>query len=122
MCRIAPQASPESRSRARLFGIEEDWMKYLENGEYLCAVEISTKQNYNMIDGKRNNIETPKEAKPGKDKISLLERLKEKQQLLISGARKRIRKRKASAICRKQFGVWDDVMSIVPYLVFYFET
>lgn len=62
-------------------------MKYLENSEYLCAVEISAKQNYNMIDGKRNNIETPKEAKPGKDKISLLERLKEKQQLLISGAR-----------------------------------
>lgn len=71
-----PQASPESRSRAWLFGIEEDWMKYLENGEYLCAVEISAKQNYNMIDGKRNNIETPKEAKPGRDKTSLLERLK----------------------------------------------
>ena len=51
-------------------------MKYLENGEYLCAVEISTKQNYNMIDGKRNNMETPKEAKPGRDKTSLLERLK----------------------------------------------
>lgn len=54
----------------------------------MCAVEISAKQNYNMIDGRRNNIETPKVAKPGKDKISLLERLKEKQQLLISGARK----------------------------------
>lgn len=53
----------------------------------MCAVEISAKQNYNKIDGKRNNIETPEEAKPGKDKISLLERLKEKQQLLISGAR-----------------------------------
>ena len=97
-------------------------MKHLENGEYLCAVEISTKQNYNLIDGKRNNIETPKEAKPGRDKTSLLERLKEKQQLLISGAEKRTRKRKASAICRKQFEVWDDVMSIVPYpLFFYFE-
>ena len=63
-------------------------MKYLENGEYLCAVEISAKQNYNMIDGKRNNMETPKEAKPDKDKISLLERPKEKQQLLTSGTRK----------------------------------
>lgn len=71
-----------------------DWMKYLENGEYLCAVEISTKQNYNMIDGKRNNNETPKEAKPGKDKISLLERLKEKQQLLISGTRKEDKEKK----------------------------
>lgn len=95
MCRIAPQTSPESRSIARLFGIEEDWMKYLENGEYLCAVEISTKQNYNMIDGKRNNIETPKEAKPGKDKISLLERLKEKKQLLISGTRKEDKEKKS---------------------------
>lgn len=88
MCRIAPQTSPESKSIARLFDFEEDWMKYLENGEYLCAVEISTKQNYNMIDGKCNNMETPKEAKQGKDKISLLERMKENQQLLISGARK----------------------------------
>lgn len=94
MCRIAPQTSPESRSIARLFGIEEDWMKYLENGEYLCAVEISTKQHYNLIDGKRNHIETPKEAKPGKDKISLLERLKEKQQLLISDAKKEDKEKK----------------------------
>lgn len=69
-------------------------MKYLENGEYLCAVEISTKQNYNMIDGKRNNMETPKEAKPDNEKTSLLERLKEKQQLLISGARKEDKEKK----------------------------
>lgn len=94
MCRIAPQASPESRSRARLFGIEEDWMKYLENGEYLCAVEISAKQNYNMIDGRRNNMETPKAEKPDNEKTSLLERLKEKQQLLISGARKEDKEKK----------------------------
>lgn len=71
-----------------------DWMKYLENGEYLCAVEISTKQNYNMIDGKRNNNETPKEAKPDNEKTSLLERLKEKQQLLISDARKEDKEKK----------------------------
>lgn len=70
-------------------------MKYLENGEYLCAVELSTKQNYNMIDGKRNKTETPKEAKPGKDKISLLERLKEKPQLLISGTRKEDKEKKS---------------------------
>ena len=61
----------------------------------MCAVEISAKQNYNMIDGKRNNIETPKEAKPGKDKISLFERLKEKQQLLISGTRKEDKEKKS---------------------------
>lgn len=70
-------------------------MKYLENGEYLCAVEISTKQNYNMIDGKHNNIETPKEAKPGKDKLSLLERMKEKPQILISDARKEDKEKKS---------------------------
>lgn len=69
-------------------------MKYLENGEYLCAVEISAKQNYNMIDGKRNNIETPEEAKPGNKKTSLLERLKEKQQILISGTRKEDKEKK----------------------------
>lgn len=78
-----------------LFGIEkEDWMKYLENGEYLRAAEISTEQNYNMIDGRRNNIETPKVAKPDNEKTSLLERLKEKQQLLISGARKEDKEKK----------------------------
>ena len=70
-------------------------MKYLENGEYLRAAEISTEQNYNMIDGRRNNIEAPKAEKPGKDKISLLERLKEKQQLLISGARKEDKEKKS---------------------------
>ena len=69
-------------------------MKYLENSEYSCAVEISAKQNYNMIDGKRNNNETPKEAKPDNEKTSLLERLKEKQQLLISDARKEDKEKK----------------------------
>lgn len=30
-----------------LFGVEkQDWMKYLENGEYLRAAEISEEQNY----------------------------------------------------------------------------
>lgn len=67
----------------------------MENGEYLRAAEISTEQNYNMIDGRRNNIEAPKAKKPGKDKISLLERLKEKQQLLISGARKEDKEKKS---------------------------
>ena len=69
-----------------LFGIEkEDWMKYLENGEYLRTAEISTERNYNMIDGRRNNMEAPKAEKPDKEKESLLGRLKEKQaQLLVS--------------------------------------
>ena len=70
-------------------------MKHLENSEYLCAVEISTKQNYNMIDGGRNNMETPKAEKPDNEKTSLLERLKEKQRLLISGARKEDKEKKS---------------------------
>lgn len=29
--------------------------KYMENGEYLRSSEIDEEQNYNMIDGRRNN-------------------------------------------------------------------
>ena len=40
-----------------MFAVDkEDWMRYLENGEYLRTTEISTEQNFNMIDGRRNNI------------------------------------------------------------------
>ena len=38
-------------------------MKYLENGEYLQTTEVSTEQNYNMIDGRRNNMEPQKKSK-----------------------------------------------------------
>ena len=72
-----------------LFAVDkEDWMKYLENGEFLRTTEISTEQNYNMIDGRRNNMELNKKEKPSEGKESLLGRLKEKQQLLIANARK----------------------------------
>ena len=33
----------------------DNWQKYLENGEYLRSSEISEEQNYNMIDGRKNN-------------------------------------------------------------------
>ncbi len=37
-----------------LFGLEkQDGMNYLENGEYLCAAEISEEYNYNMSDGRK---------------------------------------------------------------------
>jgi hypothetical protein len=72
-----------------LFAVDkEDWMKYLENGEFLRTTEISTEQNYNMIDGRRNNMELNKKEKPSEGKESLLGRLKEKQQFLIENARK----------------------------------
>ena len=67
-----------------LFAVDkEDWMKYLENGEFLRTTEISTEQNYNMIDGRRNNMELNKKEKPSEEKESLLGRLKEKQELLL---------------------------------------
>lgn len=33
----------------------DNWQKYMENGEYLRSAEISGEQNYNMIDGRKNN-------------------------------------------------------------------
>lgn len=55
-----------------LFAVDkEDWMKYLENGEFLRTTEISTEQNYNMIDGRRNNMEPHKKEKPSKEKEAL---------------------------------------------------
>ncbi len=74
---------------------KEDWMKYLENGEFLRTTEISTEQNYNMIDVRRNNMEMHKKEKQSKEKESLLDRLKEKQQLLIANARKKDKEKRA---------------------------
>lgn len=80
-----------------LFGVEkQDWMKYLENGEYLRAAEVSEEQNYNMIDGRNNNRVAKKEEKNTDEKPSLLGRLKEKQEQLSSGAKK-----DAPAQCKK---------------------
>lgn len=33
----------------------DNWQKYMENGEYLRSAEISGEQNYNLIDGSKNN-------------------------------------------------------------------
>ena len=79
-----------------LFGVEkEEWMRYLENGEYLRTTEISTEQNYDMIDGRRNNMEPEKKKVPSRGKESLLERLKEKQQLLNATGRKEDKEKRA---------------------------
>ena len=53
----------------------ENWQKYMENGEYLRSSEIDEEQNYNMIDGRRNNM-SPK-GKNGR--VSVLEKLRRKQ-------------------------------------------
>ena len=53
----------------------ENWQKYMENGEYLRSSEIDEAQNYNMIDGRRNNM-SPK-GKNGR--VSVLAKLRRKQ-------------------------------------------
>ena len=53
----------------------ENWQKYMENGEYLRSSEIDEEQNYNMIDGRRNNM-SPK-GKNGR--VSVLAKLRCKQ-------------------------------------------
>ncbi|WP_298034611.1 DUF4316 domain-containing protein [uncultured Dysosmobacter sp.] len=70
-------------------------MKYLENGEYLRSMEISTEQNYDMIDDRRNNMEPEKKEKLVRGKESLLDRLKEKQQLLNANGQKKYREKRA---------------------------
>ena len=47
----------------------------MENGEYLRSSEIDEEQNYNMIDGRRNNM-SPK-GKNGR--VSVLAKLRRKQ-------------------------------------------
>ena len=84
------------------FGVEkEEWMRYLENGEYLRTTEIDTEQNYDIIDGRRNNMEPEKKETPIRGKESFLERLKEMQPPLNASARKEDKEKRWSAFCRK---------------------
>ena len=53
----------------------ENWQKRYENGEYLRSAEMSTEQNYNMIDGMINNVA----ADDTGQRRSILERLSEKK-------------------------------------------
>mgnify|MGYP002983505946 FL=1 len=64
---------PERKEKPAL----ENWQKTYENGEYLRSAEITEEQNYNMIDGRMNNL-PPKPRKIGK-RISVLDRLHLKQ-------------------------------------------
>lgn len=68
-----PQAiiEPEKKEKHSL----ENWQKYMENGEYLRSSEIEEEQNYNMIDGRRNNM--PLKGKKGR--VSVLKKLHQKQ-------------------------------------------
>ena len=67
------EAEQETKKKPAL----ETWQKAYENGEYLRSAEITEEQNYNMIDGRMNNL-PPKPRKIGK-RISVLDRLHLKQ-------------------------------------------
>lgn len=60
----------------------EQWQKYYENGEYLRSAEMTEEQNYNMIDGRLNNISGKKQAKQ-KERTSVLEKLHRKQKEIV---------------------------------------
>lgn len=70
------QETQEKRGKPVL----ENWQKSYENGEYLRSAEITEEQNYNMIDGRINNLPT-KPRKIG-TRISVLDRLHLKQAAL----------------------------------------
>lgn len=56
----------------------ENWQKRYENGEYLRTAEMTSEQNYNMIDGMINNQDTGE----GGTRRSVLERLSEKKDVV----------------------------------------
>ena len=70
------QETQEKRGKPVL----ENWQKSYENGEYLRSAEITEEQNYNMIDGRMNNLPT-KPRKIG-TRTSVLDRLHLKQAAL----------------------------------------
>lgn len=45
-------AEPEKENKPEM----ENWQKAYENEEYLRNTEITEDQNYNMIDGRMNNL------------------------------------------------------------------
>lgn len=53
----------------------ETYQKYYENGEYLRSAELAEEQNYNMIDGRINNIS----GKKKQERESVLKKLRQKQ-------------------------------------------
>lgn len=70
---VPPVSEPQKQEKPSL----EIWQKAYENGEYLRSAEITEEQNYNMIDGRMNNLPS-KPRKIGK-RVSVLDRLHIKQ-------------------------------------------
>lgn len=64
----------------------DNWQKYMENGEYLRSAELSEEQNYDMIDGRKNNgyksppaIRSMPKLKKPQGRVSVLAKLHKKQ-------------------------------------------
>lgn len=80
----------------------DNWQKYMENGEYLRSAEISEEQNYNMIDGRKNNgykvpsatNSMPPQKKP-RDRQSVLAKLHKKQAEIAQRSGKKERQQAA---------------------------
>lgn len=77
-----PHQEGESPGKPRL----DNWQKYMENGEYLRSAEISEEQNYNLIDGRKNNMPSPKKPQERK---SVLAKLHKKQAEIAARGGKR---------------------------------
>lgn len=94
-----PYRDENSPDKPRL----DSWQKYMENGEYLRSAEISEEQNYNMIDGRKNNghkapsvknsMPLKKEPKGGRQ--SVLARLHKKQAEIAQRSGKKERQQAA---------------------------
>ena len=93
-----PQQEMDRTDKPRL----DNWQKYMENGEYLRSAEISEEQNYNMIDGRKNNgykapaatNSMPPKKKP-KGRQSVLAKLHKKQAEIAKRSGKRERQQVA---------------------------
>jgi len=64
----------------------DNWQKYMENGEYLRSAESSGEQNYNLIDGRKNNgyksptaVNSMPQKKKPQGRPSVLAKLHKKQ-------------------------------------------
>lgn len=77
-----PHQEKHSPEKPRL----DNWQKYMENGEYLRSSEITEEQNYNLIDGRKNNMPSPKKPQERK---SVLAKLHKKQAEIAARGGKR---------------------------------
>lgn len=80
----------------------DNWQKYMENGEYLRSAELSGEQNYNMIDGRKNNgykappaISSMPKKKKTQGRVSVLAKLNKKQAEIAGRSGKKERQQAA---------------------------